>query len=84
VIGSGDSVSMKTATVTEHLAHYREIADEVAAGMPYTITRKGKPWLMLTPARPARRLSLAQKKQRLASYSKRPTGVVDALIRERQ
>lgn len=75
---------MKTATVTEHLAHYREIADEVASGVPYTITRKGKPWLVLTPAQPARRLSLAQKQERLASYSRRPTGVVDTLIRERQ
>ena len=75
---------MKTATVTEHLAHYREIADEVAAGTPYTITSKGKPWLTLTRAQPAGRLSLTQKQRRLASYSKHPTGVVDALIRERQ
>jgi antitoxin (DNA-binding transcriptional repressor) of toxin-antitoxin stability system len=75
---------MKTATVTEHLAHYREIADEVAAGTPYTITRKGKPWLTLTSAWPAGRLTLAQKQKRLASYSKRPTRVVDALLRERQ
>jgi antitoxin (DNA-binding transcriptional repressor) of toxin-antitoxin stability system len=75
---------MKTASVTEHLAHYRKIADEVAAGTPYTITRKGKPWLTLTRAQPGGRLSLAQKRKRLASYSKRATGVVDALIRERQ
>lgn len=75
---------MNTATVTEHLAHYREIADAVALGTSCTITRKGKPWLTLTSAQPAGRLSLAQKQKRLASYSKRPTGVVDALIRERQ
>ena len=75
---------MKTATVTEHLTHYRQIADEVTAGTPYTITRKGKPWLTLTSARPAGRLSLAQKRKRLTSYSKLPTGVVDALLRERQ
>lgn len=75
---------MKTVTVTEHLAHYRKIADEVAAGTPYTITRKGKPWLTLTSAQTAARLSLAQKQKRLASYSRRPTGVVDALVRERQ
>ncbi len=75
---------MKTATVTEHMAHYREIANEVAAGTRYTITRKGKPWLTLTSAQPPSRLSLAQKRKRLVSYSRRPTGVVEALIRERQ
>ncbi len=81
---SGNSNAMKIVTVTEHLANYRKIADEAAAGTPYTITRKGKPWLTLTGAQSAGRLSLVQKRKRLGSYSKRPTGAVDALIRERQ